>query len=137
MNQITDQIWIGNSGDAKDANALRSVGINAILNCAEDLAPALGWKDGMTHFHVGLRDDSNHPSRYKAACNVLDALVEEGKNILVHCHEGRSRSAYIIALYLSHKKPTAFDHSLAATLQWMKSIRPIIEVHQGHYQFTS
>jgi hypothetical protein len=135
VNQITEQIWIGSSQDAKDLGAIRAAGIDSILNVAEDLQPALGWKDGITHFHVGLRDNSNAPSLYKAACYVLDALVDSGKKVLVHCHEGRSRSPYIVALYMTNKKPDAFNHSIPATITFLKSIRPQIEVHPGHFQF--
>lgn len=135
MHQITNQIWLGSSQDAKDAATLKAAGITHILNVAEDLPPALGWKDGFAHYHVGLRDDTNHPAKYKAACNVLAALVEEGHKVLVHCHEGRSRSPYIVALFHSHHKPDAFNHSLAAVVTWLKSIRPQVEVHPGHYQF--
>lgn len=129
MNQITEHIWLGNSQDARNVDALRASGITSILNCAEDLPPALGWKEGITHFHVGLRDDSNHSSRYRAACCVLEALVDEGKSVLVHCHEGRSRSPYVVALYLA---PLKFDWQMERAIAFIKERRPIVEIHQGH-----
>ena len=37
MNQVTDSIWIGNSGDAKNSKGLLNKGITAVLNVAVDL----------------------------------------------------------------------------------------------------
>lgn len=130
MNKITDQIWIGNSQDAKNAEALRAQGIRNILNVAEDLPAALTWKDGFTHYHVGICDGPNEPELYEGALQVLRFITKDsGRKVLVHCHEGRSRSVFITAAHLvkhcNHfNLTTAIDHIAACG-------RPVA-VHNGH-----
>lgn len=126
MNHIKDNIWIGSSQDAKNLEAIKAAGITHILNCAEDLDPAFGWKDGITCFHVGLRDDSNSPYLYIAGVNILNAI--RGKNVLVHCHEGRSRSVWIVACHLAQDTSTG-------PKDWVEFIRSRgrdCAVHKGH-----
>lgn len=130
MNQITDQIWIGNSGDARNADALRAAGITHILNVAEDLVPHLGWKEGFTHFHIGLRDDTNHHSFYVSAIQALIGIVRLGHKVLVHCHEGRSRSVYVVACYLSQNSENA---SIEDNVALIREKGRDVKVAHGHF----
>lgn len=106
MTQITPQIWIGSSRSASTAGLLDVHGIRNILNCAVDLPPELTWRGGFKHYHVGLVDgDGNHPALYAAAVSVLDAITADpGAKVLVHCHEGGSRSVFVVACHLVRKQ---------------------------------
>lgn len=130
MNQITDQIWLGGSDSTGDASRLRSLGIRHILNCAEDLNDRLGWSDGFTTFHCGMRDGSNNPRLYHAAASILGAIVEDKSNkVVVHCHEGRSRSAFVIALHLVERGMFSDTH---AAEEFLKAKRHIVCINDGH-----
>lgn len=131
MNKITDQIWIGSSLDARNGEALKGAGIRNILNVAEDLPAQLGWKDGFTHYHVGLCDGPNDPELYTAALAVLRAITksDSSQRVLVHCHEGRSRSVFVVAAHLvkhcnHYNLTTAIDH--------IKACGRNVAVHDGH-----
>lgn len=131
MNQITDQIWIGNSADARNADALRAAGINAILNCAFDLRSHLGWPEFLVA-HCGLIDGpGNSLAAYRAGMHQLENLVGLGHKVLAHCHEGRSRSAFIV---LCHLRASGVVDSLAAGQTYLFQRRPIVLIHQAHVE---
>ncbi len=134
MTQITDKIWIGNSQDAKNIQALKDAGITAILNCAIDLAPALGWKDGFKHYHIGLVDGpGNGRLIYHAAASILYHLMESEKT-LVHCHEGRSRSAMVVAMALASKLHEGHMSMIPQMIDFVKEKRPIVDIHPAHLE---
>lgn len=130
MNQITPQIWIGNSHSAAYQNPLIQEGIKFILNCAEDLPEQLDWNDGMTVFHCGMRDSENHPELYRAAVHILSAVTSRLENkILVHCHEGRSRSVYVVACHLVQKK---IHPDIDSAIDFIRQCGRDVKVADGH-----
>lgn len=134
MNKITEQIWIGNSGDASSQDSLRNAGITAILNCAIDLPPTLGWREGFKHYHVGLMDGpGNSRLVYQAASSILYHLMENDVT-LVHCHEGRSRSAFIAAMAMASKLHEGNLSMIPAMIETIKAARPIVSIHPAHME---
>lgn len=130
MNQITENIWIGNSQDARNASALKSAGITHILNCAEDLPPALGWKDGFVNFHCGLCDGENPSAFYRGGIEILKGILDGSDHkVLVHCHEGRSRSVYIVACYMVCSD---ISDDIQSALQLIMEKGRDASVHTGH-----
>ncbi len=99
MNQIGNYcLWIGNAGDARSSALLRKEGFTAVLNVATDLVSPPDIDP--IRFKVGLTDGpSNSLSSYEAAADLLDYLLSHGHKVLLHCHEGRSRSAAVAALW--------------------------------------
>ncbi len=133
MNKITQQIWIGPSSAAGNREALQREGIRYILNCAEDLPAQLGWKEGFVHFQCGMTDGANHPSLYRGALCILDAITHDPENkVLVHCHEGRSRSVYVVALHLVEK--SKFTMSIQEAIQHIKIMGRDVKVADGHFK---
>jgi len=134
MKKITEQIWIGDSHDARNLDALRSEGITNILNVAEDLSPTLGWPNGIRHYHIGLTDGSGNDSMlYFSAILCLGAIIRSGK-CLVHCHEGRSRSAFIIAFHLLK---SGLASSIEEAIDLLKVIRPVVCINESHLRATN
>lgn len=127
--QITNNIWIGNSNDSTAEDRLKKLGINAILNVANDLPEILGWRQGFHSSHCGLVDgEGNTKSLYLSAITQLHALVEMQKKILVHCHEGKSRSAAIVVAYLDGIDGQGWDY-------WeneVKAKRSIVQINLVH-----
>jgi hypothetical protein len=104
MWHIKDNIYLGNASDAVRHECF--VKLNNIyqsnpdkkyltLNVALDL-------DTNGDCKVGLIDGPGNPLyRMVTAIETLHSMTSSGKDILVHCHEGRSRSVTVIALYLA------------------------------------
>jgi protein-tyrosine phosphatase len=100
ISEITNQVFIGDSDDARRADNKR---FDAVLNVAIDF----DWRDGFKYRHkVGLFDGpGNHPATFFAAVVLLDALVKSGKKVLVHCGAGMSRSVMVVATWLTVQDP--------------------------------
>lgn len=131
MDKITDQIWIGSSQDALfRQDTLKELGITAVLNVALDLDnPMLSCKDFALH-KVGLMDGEGNPVQHiDAAISTLLGLVAQGHKILVHCHEGRSRSVCVVAACL-YRSSLQFD-SLEGAIEHIRLSRPRIDPKPG------
>lgn len=130
MNRITERIWIGDSHDARNITALKEHDIRYLLNCAEDLPSRLHWEHGIRSFHCGLCDGENHPSLYLAAIHILESIHDGDNRVLVHCHEGRSRSVYVVACYLV--KSTM--HDIHYWIDKIKERGRDVKVNEGHFK---
>lgn len=132
MTEITPNLFLGNSADARDIGIIKSNKITGILNVAHDLANALGHDDGLFITTVGLRDGpGNSLIMYHAATLCLYSMIHHEKlKTLVHCHEGKSRSAAIVIMYLHLLERRGWDWGLAK----LKEKRPIVEPHEAHWK---
>jgi hypothetical protein len=130
VTKVTDNIWIGNSDDAKHAD-LNTEGISAILNCAHDLQGVRGWGDNVLYGQCGLQDGpGNRLSTYHAAVLMLYSMIADGRKVLVHCHMGQSRSVAVAIMYLHMTQGRGWDY-------WRKVIRERRETpehtpHEAH-----
>jgi protein-tyrosine phosphatase len=116
MDRIRNNIFIGNSHDAQhEKEALKAAGVTAILNVAWDLTNKTTTHNEFKMCKVGLVDgDGNNPLIATCAVMVLKGLLEDGHTVLVHCHEGKSRSvAVVAALLVLEKECRNFDSAHA------------------------
>lgn len=49
-------------------------------------------------------EDENIAAHFEDACSFIDHVEKDGKRILVHCFEGKSRSATVVLAYLMLRK---------------------------------
>ena len=107
MDQVINNLYIGDINSANDYNLLKSNGITHIVSCQ----PAY-VHDNITYHNVHIDDDiavDIYSHFYNAVDFIDDALSNNGK-VLVHCYAGISRSASIILAYLmAIKKYTLED----------------------------
>jgi dual specificity MAP kinase phosphatase len=102
MDQITENIWIGNFHDAHDLEALKENRIQSILcldGClVETTAEVLGVKRVEV---VQLIDGrGNPPEIFLWAVKILQQMKTKHSPVLVHCHAGQSRSAAVVCKLL-------------------------------------
>ena len=121
MDWITREIAIGNIDDAVRIERLHNEGIRSIL-CLN------GWPNNATNSHglawrcVELIDgDGNDVSRLKEAIWHLHELVANGA-VLVHCMEGVSRSALVVASYLAETTRRPFEACLEDVARLRKRV---------------
>ena len=121
MDWITREIAIGNCDDAIRLEELRNAGISGILSLT-------GWPNsaanryGLVWRCVELVDgDGNDVSRLKEAIRQLHELVERGP-VLVHCMEGVSRSALVVASYLADRDARPFEECLQEVTRVRKQV---------------
>ena len=95
MIQFADKLWVGNSRDGEYANDF-----GAVLNVAKDLHIMRGWP-AIEYAHGGVVDGPGNPlSAYVGAVMTLHMLLSRHERVLVHCHEGKSRSVSVALMYL-------------------------------------
>jgi len=101
--QIFDNIFIGNSHDALHLpiEQLQAAGVTAIINTAKDLTNTRVIHKQFTMAHVPLTDGgANKIAMCGIAVQTLQAMLEDGEKVMVHCHEGRSRSVATVATWM-------------------------------------
>ena len=129
---LTGKIWLGQLGAARNLNWLQSQGITRVCSVTQ-------WGQG-TRFHesagvvyhvIFIQD--------KAHCNILDHLdaavafidkaVREGKRVLVHCNQGRSRSATVLTAYFIRHHGTS--KPVGEHIRFIKVRRPQVCPNPG------
>lgn len=123
--KISDRIWLGNSWDANNPPPE----CNAILNCAFDLFNNVGWNRHIHLAHCGMIDGPGNPvSAYRSAILQLSALVDYDKRVLVHCHQGHSRSVSVVIGYFNMTDSRGWDY----WKQFVRERRPEIPEDKPH-----
>jgi protein-tyrosine phosphatase len=102
LSRITDKLFIGDSGDAKNLDHLQEVPINGVLNVAFDLDVKEDYYHrGISAHKVGLIDGpGNKIGDYYAAVLKLDSLLKTKNQVMIHCHAGVSRSPFVTAVWM-------------------------------------
>ena len=99
--KITDDIFIGN--DKYSLDDLRKNNICFVVNVG-------GSETGLEDYKFHLIDGHNPIKHYNLVLKKIKEQVNKRKKILVNCREGKSRSAFIVALYIArHEKITVLS----------------------------
>jgi protein-tyrosine phosphatase len=117
MNKVDEHLWVGNSRDGRTPHG----NIDAILNVATDLdySPPAG-----IYLKIGLVDGpGNKQEKFNLAVKTLTSLMEKGLNVLIHCHEGKSRSVAVAAAHLAKKEGSHLGDALTT----IKKVRPVAD----------
>lgn len=98
--EIVPNLFIGNIDDANDIEKIKKNDIKGILNCAIECQNRI--YGNVEIYKLGLKDDldENLNNHLDAALDYINKFVRNEKNILVHCHKGRSRSVAVVIAYI-------------------------------------
>jgi protein-tyrosine phosphatase len=108
ISQITPQVAIGNADDARTVTKEQ---FDAVLNVAIDLEIL---DLSVKRHKIGLIDGpGNDPMTFLLAVLFLYSLVKSGKRVLIHCHEGKSRSVMVCAIFVAIQEQISVDEALA------------------------
>lgn len=101
--QIVNGIYIGCAEVATSAEELAKIGISAIVNCTCTVENK--FEDKITYLTVPIRDvaSENIIDYFDQTFDFIEDQLSKGKNVLVHCAAGISRSVSIVIAYLMRK----------------------------------
>jgi len=120
------RVFIGSIHAAFNVDKLREIGITHILNASG--LPAT-FPRAFNYLTIELRD-KNHANILGCipAANIfIEAGLDQGGSVLVHCAGGRSRSAAFITAFLMSTQGLSLDRALRA----VKAARAVVNVNLG------
>ena len=134
MDWITDRVAIGAIEDAMDAEGLRAAGVTGVL-CLNGFPHSPRWQ-GFAWVNVTLIDGpGNSIEAFRTAVQSLEMLAAEHR-VLVHCAEGLSRSALVVACYLADLHGIALEEAVAHVKRYRTRAeidRALLALVDGHW----
>ena len=107
------RLWIGNAGEARDPRRLLDSGFSAVVDLAVDEPPAVLQRE-LIYCRIPLVDsDGNSDATLRFAVQAAVDLLTSGKQTLVACSAGMSRSPAVAAAALAVTRNTDPEADLA------------------------
>jgi len=132
LDHIHDGLYIGNAHASRTEQILRDNQISVSVNVAKDLDDP--WFSNIIPLKFGLVDGKSEENNYQIylqAAKTILSFLDTGHSVLVHCHEGRSRSPAISTLVIAKR----LSLGLPEAFQLIQERRPGIYIHPGHTPF--
>ena len=122
---VHDGIWIGSYTSVLDEN-LKKHDIDVVLNMAVECDYKLQGVPSVQVVLIGIEDGRlTNCGVFEKAANVIADARKDGKNVLVHCAAGVSRSATAVMAYLMLHE----DFGWADALMYLRENRPCVNPH--------
>ncbi|KAJ7486504.1 phosphatases II, partial [Mycena latifolia] len=118
----TGALYLGSMAALGEPALLRT---HAIRHLVQVLDPS-----PMSYHRIDLADSTSAASAADLhaalpdACAYIAAALDKGENVLVHCHQGVSRSASIVIAFLIHDHHMSYDGAHALVRGRRLCVRP-------------
>lgn len=126
---IVSGLYMGSIHCSFNEVGMKNAGVTHIINTSG--TPAT-YPNSFTYLSISIRDkDYSNLLSCIPACNIfIEAGLESGGSVLVHCTGGRSRSAAIITAFLMSSQQILFDEAFAV----VKKSRSLASCNAGFEQ---
>ncbi|KAJ7269685.1 hypothetical protein C8J57DRAFT_318735 [Mycena rebaudengoi] len=126
MDEIIPGLWVGDLPSAKDTPNLKANNIFSILSA---MRGRVTINETFIRHQILLDDteDADVLIHFIPAITFIQAELDKGRGVLVHCQAGMSRSATIVAAYLMYTQ----NIGTQAALEIIRKARPQIEPNPG------
>jgi len=123
IDRILPNLYISDIEGAYNFAELQKNKINAVVNVAYEI-PCNTHQNRIPCYHFTWDDNVNYNiyQYFNTITELIHKLIGSGKNVLVHCHAGISRSASAIIAYLIRY----YNKSYYEAYTWVRSRRIII-----------
>ncbi|PCH39447.1 hypothetical protein WOLCODRAFT_85674 [Wolfiporia cocos MD-104 SS10] len=121
MNQVIDNLWIGDLQIALETSTLKAHNIHSVLT-------AMRGRTFIRH-QIDLDDteDADILGHLVSAISFIEAELEKERGVLVHCQAGVSRSATIVAAYLMYAQHIDVETAMGM----IRNVRPYVQPNPG------
>jgi atypical dual specificity phosphatase len=97
MDEVFPGLYVGTLTDAGDESVLQNYGIEKIVSLTYG-DPESGFPDSVPVITVAMMDGPrNSKAPFQKAVDEVLSAMRDGKNVLVHCSKGASRSPAVAA----------------------------------------
>ena len=119
-------LYLGSMTAAMDKDLLRHHKITHIIHVVDVPWLPMPEKEGFNGYKISVLDHEGEDLRphLEAACCHIDKALRGGKNVLVHCQQGISRSASIVIAYLIRNHNMSYDAALALLKRKRACVKP-------------
>ncbi|KJA29843.1 hypothetical protein HYPSUDRAFT_126880 [Hypholoma sublateritium FD-334 SS-4] len=103
---IENRLYLGNIMAARSTRSLAENRITHILSVCTDPIPSEVPEAGIRHKRIAVEDVdyADLLIHLPAACDFIEQALNSGGVVLVHCVQGLSRSATVVAAYLMRSR---------------------------------
>jgi len=130
--EIISGLFLGNAENAKDIAWMKENDIATVVCCMTDDETRFaqlysGYYNtvGITWFNINVDDteDEQISAHFDSTYDLITDHRSQGKNIMIHCRQGISRSATIVLAYLIREK----KWTRRQAIEFVSRISPIID----------
>jgi len=125
----TGALYLGSLSATMEKPVLHEHNITHLVQVLDVPWLPLTEKDGFECYRIDILDVPSADLRVHldGACRAIDKALRNGKNVLVHCQQGVSRSSAIVIAYLIKNHGMSYDSAYA----FVKNKRPCIKPNSG------
>eukprot|EP00759_Apiculatamorpha_spiralis_P042449 PhF_6_TR40497/c1_g1_i1/m.60596 len=127
--KVLDFLYLGSVRTVQSERVMRMLGISCIITCGSQLQILSPLPPGIDHHIIPLCDLETADVRvhFEHVLAVLEEMRLEGRNVIVHCFAGVSRSSSCVVAYIMAKMHKTFDEAM----QFVKEHRPAANPNEG------
>lgn len=125
LDQVDDNLYLGNAFDAADLRGLKELSISTVVNATKEIRNYFEDQEDMDYLKIDILDNGQATIE-PFFQDFLDFINEHpDEKILIHCYMGSSRSATLVLLYLVIKHEMSVDEAL----QFLKQKRDVVNIN--------
>ena len=123
VQHVEGNVYIGDIASAYNSTELKKLGITHIVTAILGVDPH--FPDEFIYLTVPIRDvESEDIRRYlRTTTEFIDGALKDGGKVLIHCIQGRSRSATIVAAWMMSRS----GYSVEETINLLKEKRSCVD----------
>ncbi len=113
-NEIVDGLFLGSEQAGESLEQLQQLGIGYVLVPAKTGLVVAHFPEHIVYLQHNVPDVGEFPigALFREFFDFIDHGRRAGKNVLVHCAQGKSRSACVVIAYLVWKNELSFNDAM-------------------------